>query len=329
MSLNPIAYWRLSDPPAELRRTRAKTKSGHPRGNNRAQFRAPSTFGQAPGPESQRPRRHVGALRRDRLRRGRPRRRLRDAAVHRRGARAPGQRRGSWRRRRQHAFGIVSNVPAGGWALTIVPPSPGDDQDIDGYFAPVVSDGSGPVGPPAVEFDLAKLDTAWHVAMTFDGTLFTLYWDGVERCRVLAASGTWPYAPNTQEPLQIGLDFKGAIQEVAVYDTVLAAEEIGKHFLANTSLGDLSRSCAATSLLAKASIGAFPATSYSSAVRPGGAGSRRCYERVRARGLEERQCAWWNHTALIVGTDGAIVEAGTAGSFSSMSTSTARRITTT
>ena len=118
---------------------------------------------------------------------------------------------------------IVSNMSSsGGWALTIVLPSPGDNADIDGYFAPVVSDGSGPVGPPAVKFDLAKLGTAWHVAMTFDGTLFTLYWDGVER-----VSSTWPASvagrtlPNTQEPLQIGVDFKGAIQEVAVYDTAL------------------------------------------------------------------------------------------------------------
>jgi hypothetical protein len=134
---------------------------------------------------------------------------------------------------------IVSNMSSsGGWALTIVPPSPGDDPDIDGYFAPVVSDGSGPVGPPAVEFDLAKLSTAWHVAMTFNGTLFSLYWDGVERVSsTWPAVGSWPYAANMQEPLQIGVDFKGAIQEVAVYDTALPADEIVKHFLANTSPG--------------------------------------------------------------------------------------------
>ncbi len=132
---------------------------------------------------------------------------------------------------------IVSNMSSsGGWALTIVPPSPGDDPDIDGYFAPVVSDGSGPVGPPAVEFDLAKLGTAWHVAMTFDGTLFTLYWDGVQRVSsTWPAVGDWPYVPNMQGPLQIGVDFKGAIQEVAVYDKALTAEQISDHFLANTS----------------------------------------------------------------------------------------------
>ena len=37
------------------------------------------------------------------------------------------------------------------------------------------------------------------------------------------------------------------------------------------------------------------------------------YERLRARGREERQCARWSHAALVTGTDGAIVEAGTAG----------------
>jgi hypothetical protein len=133
---------------------------------------------------------------------------------------------------------IVGNMSSsGGWALTIVPPSSGD-QDIDGYFAPVVSDGSGPVGLPPVAFDLAKLGTAWHVAMTFDGTLFTLYWDGVMRVSSpWPAFGSWPYAPNTQAPLQIGVDFKGAIQEVAVYDAVLTADQISDHYLANTSPG--------------------------------------------------------------------------------------------
>jgi hypothetical protein len=131
---------------------------------------------------------------------------------------------------------IVSNMSSsGGWALSIVPPSPGDDPNI-GYFAPVVSDGTGPVGPPAVAFDLAKLGTAWHVAVTFNGTLFTLYWDGVERVSSpWPAVGEWPFVPNMQEPLQIGADFKGAIQEVAVYNTVLPADEINDHFVANTS----------------------------------------------------------------------------------------------
>ena len=124
-------------------------------------------------------------------------------------------------------------IGGGGWALAIVPPSPGDDPEIDGFFAPVVSDGSGPsAGPPPVPFDLAKLGTAWHLAITFEGMEFTFYWDGVK-----VDWGTWPYAPNTQDPIQIGADFKGAIQEVAVYGTALTAEQIGTHFLANVSPG--------------------------------------------------------------------------------------------
>jgi hypothetical protein len=133
---------------------------------------------------------------------------------------------------------IVGNMSSsGGWALTIVPPSP-DDVDIDGYFAPVVSDGSGPVGLPPVAFDFAKLGTAWHVAMTFDGTDFILYWDGAKKAwGPWPAFGDWPYAPNTQAPLQIGVDFEGAIQEVAVYDAVLTAKQISDHYLANSSPG--------------------------------------------------------------------------------------------
>jgi hypothetical protein len=38
----------------------------------------------------------------------------------------------------------------------------------------------------------------------------------------------------------------------------------------------------------------------------------RC-ERSRARGADERRCAYWTHAALVVGVDGVIVEAGTAG----------------
>jgi hypothetical protein len=37
------------------------------------------------------------------------------------------------------------------------------------------------------------------------------------------------------------------------------------------------------------------------------------YERRRASGPDERLCARWSHAAVVVGTSGAIVEAGTAG----------------
>jgi hypothetical protein len=132
---------------------------------------------------------------------------------------------------------VVGNMSSslnvgGGWELAVVPPSPGD-PDIDGFFAPVVSDGSGPAsGPQPVAFDFAKLGTAWHLAITFDGMELILYWDGVK-----VDWGSFPYAPNTQNPIQIGLDFKGAIQEVAVYGVALTSVQIGTHYLANASPG--------------------------------------------------------------------------------------------
>jgi hypothetical protein len=228
-SSNPTAYWRLSDP---FRSTEAKDEIGAPpSGDHPGTYTGSVTLGQAPG--------------------------LNDSDAAATPARFDGDSLVDIVHATEfemlqftvealvHPDSVVSDChivgnmsSSGGWALTIIPPSPGDDPDIDGYFAPVVTDGSGPVGPPAVEFDLAKLGTAWHVAMTFDGTLFTLYWDGVQRVSsTWPALGTWPYAPNTQAPLQIGLDFKGAIQEVAVYDKALTAEQIGDHFLANTSPG--------------------------------------------------------------------------------------------
>ena len=121
---------------------------------------------------------------------------------------------------------------SGGWALSIEPRSPEDHPDIDGFFVTAISDGLDPaVGPEPVAFDLTKLvGDAWHLAVTYDGAVLTLYWDGVKR-----VWGTFPYVPNTQEALQIGVAFKGAIQEVAVYATALTAEQITTHYLANTS----------------------------------------------------------------------------------------------
>ncbi len=122
---------------------------------------------------------------------------------------------------------IVSNMatPAtAGWALRIAPPvKPGND----GYFVPSVSDGTDS-GSVEAGFNLG---TVFHVAMTFDGMVLILYVDGA----VHAAVSSMPYAPNTQEPLRIGLGLQGAIQEVAVYDYALTAEQITAHYLANTS----------------------------------------------------------------------------------------------
>jgi hypothetical protein len=69
--------------------------------------------------------------------------------------------------------------------------------------------------------------------MTFDGMVLILYLDGA----VHAAVSSVPYAPNTQqEPVQIGVSFQGAMQEVAVYDYALTAEQITAHFMANKAL---------------------------------------------------------------------------------------------
>jgi hypothetical protein len=83
------------------------------------------------------------------------------------------------------------------------------------------------------KFDLAGLGTAWHVAMTFDGLTLTLYKDGAEVGNAPVPS----FVPNAQDPLQIGNGFKGAIQEVAVYDKALPAADISDHFIANTPPG--------------------------------------------------------------------------------------------
>ncbi len=101
-SLNPIAYWRLSDPlgstEANGRDRRAHSRATIGRSSGHRQLR-PGT-----GPESQRPERHVGAVRRDRLRRGRPRRDFEtlqftvEALVH------PDSVVGRARRRRQHVL---------------------------------------------------------------------------------------------------------------------------------------------------------------------------------------------------------------------------------
>ena len=102
-SLNPIAYWRLSDP---LGSAEAKDEIGQPAllsGNNPGAVLGTVLFDQAPLNLSD-PNATSAHFDGDRLRRGRPRRRLRDAAVHRRGARGPGQRRGSCRRGRQHVL---------------------------------------------------------------------------------------------------------------------------------------------------------------------------------------------------------------------------------
>ena len=225
-SSDPIAYWRLSDPLGSS--VAADEMGAHP-----GAVVGTVNFGHDPRPESQRPERHVRAVRRDRLRRGRPRRRrLRDAAVHRRGAGVPGQRRRA--APSSSATCLRPSLAAVGWELAIVLPSPGDDPEIDGFFAPVVSDrlrpvrrsSSGAVRPREALHRLAPGD---HVRR--HGVHVLLGW----REGRLGLPGRTPRTCKIR--IQIGADFKGAIQEVAVYGKALTAEQIGTHFLANVSPG--------------------------------------------------------------------------------------------
>jgi hypothetical protein len=123
---------------------------------------------------------------------------------------------------------IVRNIStSGGWALSIVP---GNDPDVDGCLEVLGTDGA-ESGGPLVPLELSELGTAWHVAVTYEkGTnIVNVYKDSVE----VAGGNFFPYAPNLQEPLQIGVDFQGAIQEVAVYrDVVLKEAQIADHFMA-------------------------------------------------------------------------------------------------
>jgi hypothetical protein len=123
---------------------------------------------------------------------------------------------------------IVSNMSAaGGWALSIASP---DEAGTGANFVASVRDGAVLSDVPPVGFELAKLGTAWHLAMTFDDKkVLTLYMDGA----VNSAASPVLYAPNQQEPLRIGVNFQGAIQEVAVYDYALDHAQILAHFMAN------------------------------------------------------------------------------------------------
>ncbi len=217
---NPIAYWRLSDPdPSDT----AKDEIGAPPlGDHWGTYQGPVTLGQSPG--------------------------LNDSDINATPARFDGD--GFVDVPHADAFEmltftvealihpdsvgsgggvIVRNMSpgVGGWQLGIIPPSSTDNPAIDGSFEALVSDGAG-AGGPLFEFELAKLGTAWHVAMTFDGTELRLYVDGAQANHI-----SMSYAPNMGEPLRIGTDFHGAIQEVAVYDTALTAEQIAAHYIAN------------------------------------------------------------------------------------------------
>ncbi len=126
---------------------------------------------------------------------------------------------------------------------------------FSGYAIVVNEDGQweaqlGAVGIPAfviVTGEKAKLGEPNHVVLTFDGTNAALFVDGGPPV-TKPLGGT--FAPNTLSPLVIGVGapwaptrmpgspnstfplfpFKGSIQDVAVYDSVLAPSDISTHF---------------------------------------------------------------------------------------------------
>ncbi len=130
-----------------------------------------------------------------------------------------------------------------------------NDATFSGYAIVVDEAGNweaqiGAVGVPAFVIatgTTANLNQRNHVVLTFDGTTILLFVDG-QQAVSKALGGT--FAPNTQAPLVIGvgapwlptrmpgspngtfpiLPFKGTIQDVAVYNDVLSAADVQKHF---------------------------------------------------------------------------------------------------
>jgi hypothetical protein len=121
-----------------------------------------------------------------------------------------------------------------GWSLEIIPSSaiPNSDLSVDGWLQARTRDALGDENTLDFELKLAELDTAWHVAMMMYNGTATLYKDGVE----VASRDGLPYQPNTRDPLRIGVDFVGAIQEVAYYTGyALSPKDIADHFKASRS----------------------------------------------------------------------------------------------
>jgi hypothetical protein len=117
---------------------------------------------------------------------------------------------------------IVRNFSSsGGWALLVVPnAAPG----IGGLFVARIWDSGG--SPTSVELPYhldAPMGSAWWVLMRFVGGALWLRVDDV----VDGKNGS--YSPNTTDPLQIGVDFYGALQHVAVYDRALGEQEAVDH----------------------------------------------------------------------------------------------------
>ncbi len=80
----------------------------------------------------------------------------------------------------------------------------------------------------------------YYVAATYDGTTARFYVNGV-----LVSSGTFPYVPNSANPLLLGTNpvvlgqgqLAGSVDDVAVYSTALSASTIQQHYQLGISGG--------------------------------------------------------------------------------------------
>jgi len=105
-----------------------------------------------------------------------------------------------------------------------------------GYFFPTIFGGG---GIPDASFFQAN-----HVVVTYDGSNVNAYVNGRQTLSSFAFSG-YSYAPVTSATsLKIGSYFQGAIDEVAIYNTALTADQVRNHYNAAgdfASTGDFPR----------------------------------------------------------------------------------------
>jgi hypothetical protein len=127
---------------------------------------------------------------------------------------------------------IVSNLSArGGWALQVLLNLEGHGGD--GWIVAQVRDNNGVTTSVQLPYNLAApLGSAWWVLMRYqkgipEGTLFL-------RVNSQFISQFAAYDPNTTTaPLQIGVGLHGELQDIAVYNRVLGAQEALDHMQAS------------------------------------------------------------------------------------------------
>jgi hypothetical protein len=126
---------------------------------------------------------------------------------------------------------IVSNLSAGGgWALQVILNPQGHGGD--GWIVAQVRDTNGVTTPVQLPYNLAApMGSAWWVLMRYQkgipqGTLFL-------RVNSLFTSQFAAYDHHTTAPLQIGVGLHGQLQDVAVYNRVLGAQEALEHMQAS------------------------------------------------------------------------------------------------